>query len=330
MNNILELDENLLKDTYDNKDILITGGTGTFGNQITEILLSKFNPKRVIIFSRDEFKQDNMRKKFNNHSKLRFFLGDIRDYERLTFAFKEIDIIFHAAALKQVPAIEYNPMEAIKTNIYGSENVIKAAIECNVPKVLAISTDKSVNPSNLYGATKMCLEKLFVSYNLSKTKFSVLRYGNVMGSRGSVIPLFKEQKKTGTITITDPKMTRFTMTIDQAINFSLNCGYLMIGGEIFVSKIPSYSINQLKNIIAPDCETKIIGLRPGEKIYETLVSKDEINNCINQNNNYYVITPFIKNISIDYNKIYGDNYIKKEYNSKDNELILDNILLNQI
>ncbi len=328
--------DNLLKDVDDlinNKVILITGGTGTFGNKITEILLNNYTPKKLIIFSRDEFKQFNMKQIFpeNKYPNIRYFIGDIRDYERLLTATKDVDIIFHAAAMKQVDTIEYNPLEAIKTNIYGTENIIKAAINNKVKKVIGVSTDKCVSPVNLYGATKLCLEKLIIHANLMSgengTIFSVLRYGNVMNSRGSVIPLFQKQKEQGFFTITDEKMTRFTLTIEQAINFVLNCASIMIGGEIFVPKLPSYNILQLARCIDPNCEIKIIGKRPGEKLHEAMISSTESYNAIILDN-YFVIKPEIK-INKNYDIKYGSHYLEDgyEYSSGNNELINDGLLI---
>ena len=285
----------VIDDTYiNNKCILITGGTGSFGKQMLKTLLTNFTPKRLVIFSRDEFKQSEMQKEFcpKKYKCLRYFIGDIRDKERLLEAFKNIDIIFHAAALKQVPAIEYNPSEAIKTNIYGSENVIKAAIANNVSCVIAISTDKAVSPVNLYGATKLCFEKLFVSANNTvgpaNTKFCVCRYGNVFKSRGSVVPLFLEQSKNNKFTVTDPTMTRFNLILENAINFVLICSYKMLGGEIFIPKLKSYNIMQLCNIINDKAHIEIIGNRSGEKIHECMINSVEITNCY-ECNDYYVI-----------------------------------------
>jgi UDP-N-acetylglucosamine 4,6-dehydratase len=328
LNNLLDS----VLDLIDNKNILITGGTGTFGHKLTEILLKNYKPNKVIIFSRDEFKQYNMKQIFSEtqYKNIRYFIGDVRDYDRLLMATKDIDIIFHAAAMKQVDTIEYNPLEAIKTNIYGTENIIKSAIVNRVKKVIAVSTDKCVSPVNLYGATKLCLEKLIIHANLlsgsNNTIFSVLRYGNVMNSRGSVIPLFLKQKDTGLFTITDEKMTRFTLTICQAINFVLNCASIMIGGEIFVPKLPSYNIVQLAKCINDKNKIKIIGKRPGEKLHESMISSNESYKTIIKDN-YYIITPEI-NINKNYINIYGDEYMKEniEYSSGDNYLIDDNIL----
>lgn len=324
-----------VKELVDNKIILVTGGTGSFGHRITNILLNKYNPKKVIIFSRDEFKQFNMKQIFpeNKYKAIRYFIGDIRDYDRILTATKNVDIIFHAAAMKQVDTIEYNPLEAIKTNIYGTENVIKAAINNNVKKVIGISTDKCVSPVNLYGATKLCLEKLIIHANIisgiNGTLFSVLRYGNVMNSRGSVIPLFQKQKEQnqGFFTITDDKMTRFTLTIDQAINFVLNCASIMIGGEIFIPKLPSYNIIQLAKCIDSANEIRIIGKRPGEKLHESMISSTESYKTIKQDD-FFIVTPEI-NINKNYEEKYGSIYLEEgyEYSSGDNELISDNDLI---
>ena len=289
-------------DFINNKSILITGGTGSFGKQMLKTLLENFTPKRVVIFSRDEFKQSEMQKEFstNDYSCLRYFIGDIRDKERLIEAFCNVDIIFHAAALKQVPALEYNPSEAIKTNIYGTENVIKAAIANNVKKVIAISTDKAVSPVNLYGATKLCFEKLFIAANNivgdRDTKFCVLRYGNVFKSRGSVVPLFLEQAKTNKFTVTDTNMTRFNLTLENAINFVLQCSSKMLGGEIFVPKLKSYNILQLCKTINNKAHIEIIGLRPGEKIHECMINTTETNNCYECDTFYIILNETVSNI----------------------------------
>jgi UDP-N-acetylglucosamine 4,6-dehydratase len=302
---------------YDNKTILITGGTGTFGHEITRVLLEKFNPKKIIIYSRDEFKQFNMKKIFSEtkYPSMRYFIGDVRDKERLLMALHGVDIVFHAAALKQVDTIEYNPFEAVKTNIYGTQNLIETALHNNVKYFIAVSTDKAVSPVNLYGATKLCLEKLTIAgnnYSGGNTKFSVLRYGNVLGSRGSVVPLFLEQSKNNVFTVTDPNMTRFTLTINQAINFVLNCTSIMKGGEVFIPKLPSYNIRQLCNIINPNAEIKIIGIRPGEKIHEFMIGIDEAYKTVDMGK-YYIITENINNGgSINY------------YSSGENEVIDNN------
>ena len=260
------------------KSVLITGGTGSFGQMLIETLLNGEHPRRLVVFSRDELKQHEMQQRFNAPC-MRYFLGDVRDANRLRRAMDGIDIVVHTAALKQVPACEYNPFEAVKTNILGAVNVIDAAIDCGVEQVIALSTDKAVNPINLYGATKLCAEKLFVQGNAyvgaRRTKFSCARYGNVVASRGSVILLFQEQKKSGVLTVTDKRMTRFWLTLPEGVNFVLRCLERMQGGEIFVPRIPSMNIMDLVEAIAPGCETKVTGVRPGEKIHELLVSSDE-------------------------------------------------------
>jgi len=316
--------ESLIND----KTILITGGTGTFGHEITKIILSNYKPKKLIIFSRDEFKQYNMKQIFSEkkYKNIRFFIGDVRDYDRLLTSFKDVNVIFHAAAMKQVDTVEYNPFEAIKTNIYGTENVIKAAIMNKVEKVIGVSTDKCVSPTNLYGATKLCLEKLIIHGNImageQNTIFSVLRYGNVINSRGSVVPLFMKQKDEECFTITDPNMTRFTLTINQAINFVLNSASKMIGGEIFIPKLPSYDILQLTRVINPDIDVKIIGIRPGEKIHESMFSINDSHNII-EKDHYFVLIPEI-NINQNYIEYYGEKLNKcYDYNSGENVRIED-------
>jgi len=318
-----------IEELVTDKTVLITGGTGSFGNKMTETLLNKFNIRKLIILSRDEFKQSEMAKKFpENKYPIRYFLGDIRDRGRLDFAFKGVDIIFHAAALKQVPALEYNPFEAIKTNILGTQNVIEASIVCGVKKVICVSTDKCVNPVNLYGATKLCFEKLVIAGNAMSggtTQFSVLRYGNVFGSRGSVVPLFLEQVKTGNLTITDERMTRFTMTLDSAINFVLNCASEMIGGEIFVPKLYSYTILQVAKIIANNINNiNITGIRPGEKIHELMISDSESYLAIDNNDKYVILQSFVT-YKERYTEIYGDKMCQENwcYSSGENNVIPD-------
>jgi len=276
------------------KTVLITGGTGSFGKQFVATALAKHNPKRIIVFSRDELKQHDMRMQFDDE-RLTFFIGDVRDRDRLYRAFQaRVDVVLHAAALKQVPSCEYNPFEAVKTNVLGAQNVIEAAIDCGVPKVVGISTDKAVNPINLYGATKLVAEKLFIQGNAyagSKvTRFSCARYGNVVGSRGSVVPLFLEQRKNGTVTITDPRMTRFWLTLEQGVEFVISCVGQMHGGEVFVPKIPSMRIMDLKKALAPDCEIRHIGIRPGEKLHEALISEDEVRHTV-ELEDMYIIQP---------------------------------------
>lgn len=281
------------------KSILITGGTGSFGKQCVDFILKNYLPERLIIFSRDELKQHEMAQTFSPdiYPCLRYFLGDIRDKDRLYRAFDGVDYVIHAAALKQVPAAERNPFEAIKTNVIGAENIINAAIDKNVQRVIALSTDKAANPVNLYGATKLCSDKLFVAGNsyagYHKTRFSVVRYGNVVGSRGSVIPFFLEKKKHGKLPITDPRMTRFWITLDHGVRFVLNCLDTCEGGEIFVPKIPSMNIMDLAKAIAPECEHEIVGIRPGEKIHELMISEDDSRHTI-EFDDYYVIEPEFK------------------------------------
>lgn len=263
------------------KTILITGGTGSFGKKMVQIVLAEYKPKKLIVFSRDELKQFEMAQKWSpsKYPCLEYVLGDVRDVARLTRVFKGVDYVVHAAALKQVPAAEHNPEEYIKTNVLGAMNVIEAALQNNVPKVVALSTDKACNPVNLYGATKLCSDKLFVAANVysksDHTKFLVVRYGNVLGSRGSVIPFFKERAKTGILPITDSRMTRFWITLDQSVYFVLMSLEKAAGGEIFVPRIPSMKIVDLAKAIAPECKQEVTGIRPGEKLHETLISEDE-------------------------------------------------------
>lgn len=263
------------------KQILVTGGTGSFGKRFVKRVLADFEPERVVVYSRDELKQFEMRQLFpvDRFPRLRFFIGDVRDRQRLYRALDGIDVVVHAAALKQVPTAEHNPLEAIKTNVDGAANIIDAAMDRGVQKVVALSTDKAANPVNLYGATKLCADKLFVAANAytedDGTRFSVVRYGNVVGSRGSVIPYFLVQRQTGTLTVTDERMTRFLITLDEGVDFVLSCMGPMLGGEIFVPKIPSVKVVDLARVICPDCEQKVIGIRPGEKLHETLISEDD-------------------------------------------------------
>jgi UDP-N-acetylglucosamine 4,6-dehydratase len=276
--------------------ILITGGTGSFGKKCLEIVLREARPKKVIVFSRDELKQHEMRQRFPDigDSPVRYFIGDVRDKDRLYRAFDAVDIVIHAAALKQVPACEYNPLEAVKTNVLGAANVIDAAIDRNVKKVIALSTDKAANPINLYGATKLCSDKLFVAANnysgYHQTRFSVVRYGNVVGSRGSVIPFFLKMRERGVLPITDPRMTRFCLTLAQGVGFVLASLDRMQGGEIFVPKIPSMNIVDLAEAIAPNCATEIIGIRPGEKLHEVMVSSDDAHHTV-EHSDYFAILP---------------------------------------
>jgi len=261
-------------------NILVTGGTGSFGKAFINMVLETYQPKRLVIFSRDELKQHEMQVQGFNDPCLRYFIGDVRDCDRLRRAMHGIDVVVHAAALKQVPACEYNPIEAIMTNIMGARNLIEAALDAGVNRVVSLSTDKAVSPVNLYGATKLCAEKLIVQSNAyaggTETCFSCVRYGNVVGSRGSVIPLFVKQRESGCVTVTDPRMTRFWLTLEHAARFVIRCIDIMQGGEVFVPRIPSMNIMDLAQAIAPDCEIKTIGIRPGEKLHECLISEDEI------------------------------------------------------
>ncbi len=276
------------------QSVLVTGGTGSFGRKFVEVMLREFHPQKLIIFSRDELKQHDMRVAGFNHPSLRYFIGDVRDQARLERAFAGVTVVVHAAALKQVPACEYNPFEAIQTNIMGGRNVIDAALNQGVRRILALSTDKAVNPVNLYGATKLCAEKMFVQANSysgeQNTRFSCARYGNVLGSRGSVVPVFLEQRKHGKITITDPRMTRFWITLERGVRFVVRCLEQMHGGEIFVPKIPSMSLLEMAQTLAPDCQLQTIGIRPGEKLHEVLVSEDEARHAL-ELEDMYVIQP---------------------------------------
>jgi UDP-N-acetylglucosamine 4,6-dehydratase (inverting) len=277
-----------------NKVVLLTGGTGSFGQKFTEIVLREHNPKAIRIFSRGELLQHEMRLKFNDDPRLRFFIGDVRDRERVYRAMNGVDIVVHAAALKQVPTAEYNPIEAVKTNIDGAINVVDAAIDNGVAKIMAISTDKAVHPVNLYGGTKLVMERLLVQANVytgaRESKFSCVRYGNVVGSRGSVIPLFLEQRKNGVITVTDENMTRFWITLEQGVRFVIDCIERMQGGEVFVPKIPSMKITELADAIAPGAKRRVTGIRPGEKVNEILLTEEEARHA-REFDDYFVIEP---------------------------------------
>jgi UDP-N-acetylglucosamine 4,6-dehydratase len=286
---------------FNNKNILITGGTGSFGKKYTEIILSKYKPNKIIIYSRDELKQYEMAQSFNDKC-MRYFIGDVRDKSRLKEAMDDVDFVIHAAALKHVPVAEYNPMECIKTNIDGAQNVIEAAISNNVEKVIALSTDKAANPINLYGATKLASDKLFIAANnmvgKRNTRFAVVRYGNVIGSRGSVIPFFKKIISQGAteIPITDEKMTRFLITLEDGVNFVLKNFERMHGGEIFIPKIPSIKITDLAKALAPNLPHKIIGIRPGEKLHEIMCPSDDSHLTL-EFNDHFVIKPTIQFIN---------------------------------
>ncbi len=280
---------------WEGKSVLITGGTGSFGRKFVEVMLAEHKPARVIVFSRDELKQHEMREQGLDDPRLRYFIGDVRDRLRLRRAMEGTHIVVHAAALKQVPAAEYNPMEAILTNIMGARNVIEAALDNEVQRVMAISTDKAVNPINLYGATKLAAEKLTVQSNAyaggKNTRFSCVRYGNVVGSRGSVIPVFQRQREEGHITITDERMTRFWLSVDQGVRFTIRCIEQMQGGEVFVPKIPSMRVVDVAKAVAPEAKVELIGIRPGEKMHEVLVSEDEARHTVELEDMYVVEPP---------------------------------------
>ncbi len=280
---------------WNDKVVLVTGGTGSFGKTFIRIMLDEFHPAKLIVYSRDELKQHEMRVAGFDHPSLRYFIGDVRDLERLKRAMQGVDVLVHAAALKQVPACEYNPMEAVKTNILGTSNVINAALDRGVEKVMALSTDKAVNPVNLYGATKLAAEKLVVQSNAYAgqqyvTRLSCVRYGNVVGSRGSVVPVFLRQRENGTLTITDKRMTRFWLSLEQGVRFVIRNIAHMEGGEVFVPKIPSMKVVDLAKAIAPDAELKYIGIRPGEKLHELLISRDESRSTV-ELEDMYVVQP---------------------------------------
>lgn len=278
------------------QNVLITGGTGSFGRKCIDLMLRRYRPKKLIVLSRDELKQHEMRQLYpdTDDSPMRYFIGDVRDKERLQRAFHGVDVVIHAAALKQVPTAEYNPLEVIKTNVLGAANVIDVAIDCGVKRVIALSSDKAVHPINLYGATKLCADKLFIAAGVyagaRDTRFSVVRYGNVVGSRGSVIPLFLEQRASGVLSITDPRMTRFWITLEQAALFVIRCLDLMQGGEIFVPKLPSMRVVDLARAIAPECRHQIVGIRPGEKLHETLLTEDEARRTL-EFDDFFVVQP---------------------------------------
>jgi len=319
-----------------NKTILITGGTGSFGKAMVKELIDNHHCNKIIIYSRDELKQSEMMNSqwlsnYKGKTKIRFFIGDVRDKDRLKYAMYGVNYVFHAAALKQVPVAEYNPFECIKTNIIGGQNIIESALECEVEKVIALSTDKAASPRNLYGATKLCSDKLFIAANNflggRKINFSVVRYGNVMGSRGSVIPIFLEMQKQGKLTITDRRMTRFNITLNQAIKFTINSLMSMKGSEVFVPKIPSYNIMDLAKAINNNCSYEYVGLRPGEKLHEEMITELDSENAY-EFNNYYLILPAKQYNKDNLNYIKEPNYIGKLnsgfcYNSKNNNEFLN-------
>ncbi len=313
----------------DGKTILITGGTGSFGKACVKRLLEEHKPKVIRVFSRDELKQWEMRREFNDDPRLRFLIGDVRDAVRVKRATENVDILIHAAAMKQVPACEYNPMEAIKTNVDGAMNVINACLDNDVPKVIALSTDKAASPVNLYGATKLCSDRLFIQSNAyrglkRKTKFSVVRYGNVMGSRGSVIPLFRKQKEHGELTITHKDMTRFWITLPQAVDLVLSSLDIMQGGEMFVPKIPSMRVVDLAKTIAPEATCRIVGIRPGEKLHECLITREEGRLAYEMKDRYVILSPSLEDMQYDVKKYKGAKRLSEgfEYHSHTNRHIL--------
>ena len=289
---------------FNNKSILVTGGTGSFGKCFIKRVLTHYQPRRLVIFSRDELKQFDMQQEFPEHKypQLRYFIGDVRDAERVKMAMRDIDYVVHAAALKQVPAAEYNPFECIKTNVIGAQNLIEACLDSQVKRVVALSTDKAAAPINLYGATKLCSDKLFVAANNIKGKrdirFSVVRYGNVMGSRGSVIPFFLERRKTGVLPITDPRMTRFNISLQEGVDMVLSAIEDSWGGEVFVPKIPSYRITDVAEAIAPECRQEVVGIRPGEKIHEEMITVSDSFNTVDLGH-CFAILPITDAYSID-------------------------------
>ena len=313
-----------------NKSILITGGTGSFGKEFVKTILGKYpDVKRLVIYSRDELKQYELAQTYSTkkYKALRYFIGDVRDEDRMVEACKGIDYIIHTAAMKQVPTAEYNPFECIKTNIHGAQNIVQAAIKQNVKKVVALSTDKAAGPINLYGATKLCSDKLFVSANNMKGDrdlgFSVVRYGNVMGSRGSVIPFFMKVRENGELPITDPNMTRFNISLTEGVNLVLFALEKSIGGEIFIPKIPSYRITDVATAVAPECTQKIVGIRPGEKMHEEMVTRADALNTL-ELENHYIICPsnleYINRTLKDYAQHYGATTLEEgfSYNSETN------------
>lgn len=320
------------------KSILVTGGTGSFGKKFISTVLERYKPKKLIVYSRDELKQFEMQQDILS-SRMRYFIGDVRDFDRLKMAMKGVDYVIHSAALKQVPATEYNPFEAVKTNILGGQNVIEAAYHNNVKKIIALSTDKAAAPTNLYGATKLTSDKLFVTANNYRgnqdIKFSVVRYGNVFGSRGSVIPYFLKMKKTGVLPITDERMTRFSITLQEGVDFVLECLDKMWGGELFIPKISSYRILDIADAIGPNCEHKIVGVRPGEKLHEEMITESDAINAL-EFEKFFVVLPSIKiwsrtkyqnESSVEVGKPCPNGF---SYNSRDNDSFLTVEELNEL
>ena len=309
---------------FDNKIILITGGTGSFGGVFVPTILDKYNPKKVIIFSRDEMKQWEMAKKFIGDDRVRFFIGDVRDKDRLYRALTDVDYVVHAAATKIVPTAEYNPFECVKTNVMGAMNIIDACIDMGVKRVVALSTDKASSPINLYGATKLTSDKLFVAGNAYSgehpSRFAVVRYGNVMGSRGSVIPFFNSIKDSGSVTITDPRMTRFMITLEEGVDLVIKAFEDMIGGEIYVKKIPSMNVTELAKAVAPNAKHEIVGIRPGEKLHEQMIGEEDAPTTY-EYDDYYKILPVINNWSDDENRIKTGKKVNSDfvYDSETND-----------
>jgi UDP-N-acetylglucosamine 4,6-dehydratase/5-epimerase len=293
--------------SLDGASILVTGGTGSFGQVFVRLLLEQHQPGRVVVYSRDELKQYEMAQRFNQRE-LRYFIGDVRDLPRLERALKGVDFVVHAAALKQVPAAEYNPIECIKTNVFGAENVINASLDQGVRKVIALSTDKAVSPINLYGASKLCSDKLFIAANhlggTDGTRFAVVRYGNVIGSRGSVVPFFRERSKTGKLPITDPRMTRFWIRLEDGANFVMRALGMMRGGEVFIPKIASMRITDLATAICADCKQETVGIRPGEKLHEMLITRDDARHTV-EFDSFFVIQPAVSLWDYDETRNYG-------------------------
>jgi len=309
---------------FDNKIILVTGGTGSFGGVFVPTILEKYNPKKVIIFSRDEMKQWEMAKKFQGDDRVRFFIGDVRDKDRLYRAMTGVDYVVHAAATKIVPTAEYNPFECVKTNVMGAMNIIDACIDMGVKRVVALSTDKASSPINLYGATKLTSDKLFVAGNAYSgehpSRFAVVRYGNVMGSRGSVIPFFNSIKDSGSVTITDPRMTRFMITLEEGVDLVIKAFEDMVGGEIYVKKIPSMNVIELAKVVAPNAKHEIVGIRPGEKLHEQMIGEEDAPTTY-EYDDYYKILPVINNWSDDENRIKTGKKVNSDfiYDSETND-----------
>mgnify|MGYP001194915081 FL=1 len=309
---------------FDNKIILVTGGTGSFGGVFVPTILEKYNPKKVIIFSRDEMKQWEMAKKFQGDDRVRFFIGDVRDKDRLYRAMTGVDYVVHAAATKIVPTAEYNPFECVKTNVMGAMNIIDACIDMGVKRVVALSTDKASSPINLYGATKLTSDKLFVAGNAYSgehpSRFAVVRYGNVMGSRGSVIPFFNSIKDSGSVTITDPRMTRFMITLEEGVDLVIKAFEDMVGGEIYVKKIPSMNVIELAKVVAPNAKHEIVGIRPGEKLHEQMIGEEDAPTTY-EYDDYYKILPVINNWSDDANRIKTGKKVNSDfiYDSETND-----------